>query len=127
MFLLYREQGFTVDIAYTSRLKRAIRSTWIILREINQIFRPVFKSYRLNERMYGALEGLSKPQLAKELGAELVQSWRAGFDSKPPPMTMDHPYWHVDEKKYSDIRHEIPLTESLEDTMSRTLPLWTTR
>lgn len=74
---------------------------------------------------YGALEGLSKPQLAKELGAEIVQSWRSSFDIRPPPMTEDHPYWHQKERKYSDL--DIPLTESLEDTMERTLPLWKAR
>ena len=74
---------------------------------------------------YGALEGLSKPQLAKELSAELVQSWRSSFDIRPPPMTDDHPYWHQKERKYSDL--DIPLTASLEDTMERTLPLWKTR
>ena len=125
---LLLEQGFTVDIAYTSRLKRAIRSTWILLRELNQIFRPVFKSYRLNERMYGALEGLSKPQMASELGAEVVQSWRSGLLARPPPMSPDHKHWHQNERKYSDLSpDEIPVTESLQDTMERTLPLWDSR
>lgn len=125
---LLLEQGFTVDIAYTSRLKRAIRSTWILLRELNQIFRPVFKSYRLNERMYGALEGLSKPQMASELGAEVVQSWRSGLLARPPKMNSDHKHWHQNERKYSDLAPEdIPVTESLQDTMERTLPLWDSR
>jgi hypothetical protein len=75
---LLLERGYTVDVVYTSRLKRAIRSTWILLKELNQIYRAVYKSWRLNERMYGSLEGLSKPQLAKELGETVVQQWRAG-------------------------------------------------
>ena len=73
---LLLERGLKIDVTYTSRQKRAIRSTWIILRELNQIFRPVFKSYRLNERMYGDLEGKSKPGLALELGKDIVQEWR---------------------------------------------------
>ena len=84
---LLLERGQTIDIVYTSRLKRAIRSAWILLRELNQIFCPVYKSYRLNERMYGALEGLSKVDLAQQLGKEAVQQWRLGLTGRPPPMT----------------------------------------
>jgi 2,3-bisphosphoglycerate-dependent phosphoglycerate mutase len=94
---LLLERGYTVDVVYTSRLKRAIRSTWIILRELNQIYRPVYKSWRLNERMYGSLEGLSKPQLAKELGESVVQQWRGGLLARPPPMSQTHAYY----RKYS--------------------------
>ena len=122
---LLLERGYTIDVTYTSRLKRAIRSTWIILRELNQIYRPVYKSYHLNERMYGALEGKSKKQLAEELGKEQVLAWRSGYEAKPPPMDETHPFWHKNERKYSDLRaEEIPETESLEDTMLRTIPLW---
>ena len=87
---LLLERGYTIDISYTSRLKRAIRSTWILLRELNQIFRPVYKSYRLNERMYGALEGLSKPGLARELGKDKVNEFRGGLYAVPPPMPRNH-------------------------------------
>ena len=125
---LLLERGLTVDVTYTSRLKRAIRSTWIILRELNQIYRPVFKSYRLNERQYGALEGLSKRGLADQLGSELVQSYRSGLLARPPAMDIMHPYWHKNERKYADLDpSEIPLTESLQDTMERALPLWEQR
>jgi len=78
--------GYDIDTVYTSRLKRAIRSTWFMLREIDQIYRPVYKSWRLNERMYGSLEGLSKPDIAIELGEDLVQQWRTGLFSRPPAM-----------------------------------------
>jgi 2,3-bisphosphoglycerate-dependent phosphoglycerate mutase len=115
---------------YTSRLKRAIRSTWIILQELNQVYRPVYKSFRLNERMYGALEGLSKPQLAATtgLGKEQVQAYRTALDARPPPMSNDHPLWHGNERKYADLEpSDIPDTESLTDTMDRVLPLWNSK
>lgn len=120
--------GYSVDVAYTSRLKRAIRSTWILLRELDQIYRPVYKSWRLNERCYGALTGLSKPGLALELGEEKVQSWRHGLFDVPPPLTPDHAYYPGKDRKYADLPVEsIPLSESLQHTMERTLPLWRTR
>lgn len=125
---LLLERGYAVDTAYTSRLKRAIRSTWIILTEINQIFRPVFKSWRLNERMYGALEGLSKVDIALEMGEEKVQAFRVGLEGRPPPMDEYHPHWHGNERKYADLDpQDIPRTESLQDTMARTIPLWESR
>jgi 2,3-bisphosphoglycerate-dependent phosphoglycerate mutase len=122
---LLLERGFTIDITYTSVLKRAIRSSWIILRELQQVYRPMIKSWRLNERMYGALEGLSKPELANALGEDLVQKWRAGLLEKPPPMTQDHVLWHGHERKYKGIDKKLlPSTESLQDTIDRTIPLW---
>jgi len=125
---LLMERGLEVDVIYTSRLKRAIRSSWILMRELNQIYRPVYKSWRLNERMYGALEGLSKPGVAQELGEHVVQAYRTGLIARPPPMQPGHPFWHASERKYADLGpDEIPLTESLQDTMERTLPLWKSR
>eukprot|EP01038_Epipyxis_sp_PR26KG_P006832 gene6832-9354_t len=122
---LLLERGYTVDITYTSMLKRAIRSSWIILNEINQIYRPVIKSWRLNERMYGALEGLSKPQLANVYGEEIVQRWRSGLYDRPPPMDPSHIHWHKNERHYSNLDpNDIPVTESLQDTIDRTIPLW---
>uniref|UniRef100_A0A0G4IA63 Phosphoglycerate mutase n=1 Tax=Chromera velia CCMP2878 TaxID=1169474 RepID=A0A0G4IA63_9ALVE len=121
-------QGYTIDVVYTSRLKRAIRSAWILLKELNAVYRPVYNSWRLNERMYGALEGLSKPGTAMKLGEEVVQQWRSGLKARPPLMEPDHPHWHKEERKYHDIDPEnIPLAESLEDTMKRSLPLWYSR
>ena len=122
---LLLERGYFVDVVYTSRLKRAIRSTWILLKELNQIYKAVYKSWRLNERMYGSIEGLSKPGLAAEIGEEAVQAFRAGLMTRPPAMTPDHHYFHGKERKYADLTEdEIPLTESLQDTMERSLPLF---
>lgn len=125
---LLLERGYTIDVTYTSRLKRAIRSSWILLQELNQVYRPVYKSYRLNERMYGAFEGLSKPLLAQGLGKDAVQSYRQDLDRRPPPMTSTHPHWHKNDKKYSDLDpKDIPVSESIQDTFDRTLPLWNSR
>lgn len=125
---LMLERGYDVDMVYTSRLKRAIRSAWILIIGLNQVYKPVYKSWRLNERMYGAMEGLSKPQMAAELGEEVVQGFRRGLYDRPPPMTPDHPHWHKNERKYSDLApYEIPITESLQDTLDRTVPLWKKR
>jgi 2,3-bisphosphoglycerate-dependent phosphoglycerate mutase len=123
---LLLERGYTADITYTSMLKRAIRSSWIILNEINQIYRPIIKTWRLNERMYGALEGHSKPGLAKLFGEETVQLWRgAGLSDRPPAMLENHLYWHGRERKYADLSSSlIPRTESLQDCIDRTIPLW---
>ena len=108
---LLLERGFTVDVTYTSRLKRAIRSSWIILQELGQIYRPVYKSYRLNERMYGSLEGKSKVQSCVDMGEEIVQQYRTGLYARPPAMTPEHPHWHATETKYLDLDpSEIPLT-----------------
>lgn len=125
---LLLERGYSVDTIYTSRLKRAIRSSWIILKELNQVFRPVFKSWRLNERMYGSLEGSSKIESVLKFGEEAVQDFRNGLLGRPPPMAPNHPHWHKDERKYADLDYnEIPVTESLLDTMQRTIPLWENR
>jgi 2,3-bisphosphoglycerate-dependent phosphoglycerate mutase len=122
---LLMEQGYEIDIVFTSRLKRAIRSTWILLHELNQIHLPVLKSWRINERHYGSLTGLSKTQTAERLGVDLVQEWRGSLRSRPPPMTEDHPYYPGRERKYADLtKEQIPLTESLLDCMERTIPLW---
>ena len=124
---LLLERGHTVDICYTSVLKRAIRSSWILLRELHQVYRPMIKSHMLNERMYGALEGLSKPELAKELGEEIVQKWRAGLTERPPPVSETHLHYHQKEKKYARLGLDlsaIPITESLQDTIDRVTPLW---
>jgi len=120
---LLLERGYRVDVAFTSRLKRAIRSTWIILRELNQVYRPVFKSWRMNERMYGALEGSSKLEAAEQHGEKQVQLWRRDLDERPPMMNSGHPFWHGEETKYKDLEN-LPVTESLSDTMNRALPLW---
>ena len=119
------EGGYNVDIVFTSRLKRAIRSSWILLRELNEVYLPVFKSWRLNERMYGALTGLSKTETAVRLGAELVQEWRGSLLSSPPPLTPSDKYYPGRDRRHADLSPEqIPLTESLLDCMERTKPVW---
>ena len=102
---LLLEAGYVVDVAYTSRLRRAIRSCWILLRGLNKVYSPVFKSWRLNERHYGALTGLSKPGLALELGEAAVQAFRHGLEDLPPPMPADgsHAYDDRGDRKYADL------------------------
>mmetsp|Transcript_6726 Transcript_6726/g.10643 ORF Transcript_6726/g.10643 Transcript_6726/m.10643 type:complete len:918 (+) Transcript_6726:182-2935(+) len=117
--------GYKIDVAFTSRLKRAIRSIWILLQELDEVYLPVFKSWRLNERMYGALTGLSKTETAEQLGQELVQEWRGSLKSRPPALTERDAYWPGRERRYADLTlDQIPLTESLLDCMERTTPLW---
>lgn len=119
------EGGYNVDIVFTSRLKRAIRSSWILLRELNEVYLPVFKSWRLNERMYGALTGLSKTETAELLGAELVQEWRGSLLSRPPALTPADRYYPGRDRRHADLSpNQIPLTESLLDCMERTKPVW---
>ena len=122
---LLLEGGYEIDVVFTSRLKRAIRSVWIILQELNRVYLPVFKSWRLNERHYGALTGLSKTETAARLGQELVQDWRGSLHSRPPALKRSDPYWPGKDRKYADLSvDQIPYTESLMDCMERTSPLW---
>lgn len=117
--------GYEIDVAFTSRLKRAVRSAWIILGEMDKLYIPVFKTWRLNERMYGALTGLCKSQTAEQLGTELVQTWRGSLRSRPPAVKVGDTYWPGRDRRYSDLTAEqIPLTESLLDCMGRTEPAW---
>lgn len=85
--------GYEIDLVFCSRLQRAVRSTWAILSEMDQVYKPVFKSWRLNERMYGALTGLCKFETAEQLGAELVQEWRGSLRTRPPALTPQDAYW----------------------------------
>jgi len=126
---LLMEGGYHYDIhiVFTSRLTRAIRSTWILLQEFNEVYLPVFKSWRLNERHYGALTALNKTQTAERLGEDLVQSWRGSLKSRPPPLTDPNNsiYYPGNDRKYADLtKDQLPLTESLLDCMERTKPLW---
>jgi 2,3-bisphosphoglycerate-dependent phosphoglycerate mutase len=122
---LLLEGGYEIDVVFTSRLKRAIRSSWVVLKEMNQVYLPVFKSWRLNERMYGGLTGLGKSQTAVQLGATKVQEWRGSLHSRPPALQKSDAYWPGRERKYADLSPEqIPLTESLKDCMDRTQPVW---
>ena len=122
---LLLEGGYEIDVVFTSRLKRAIRSAWIMLEEMNELYLPVFKSWRLNERHYGALTGLNKKQTAEQLGHDLVQEWRGSLYSRPPPVRVGDPFWPGYERKYADLSmDQLPVTESLYDCMERTAPIW---
>jgi 2,3-bisphosphoglycerate-dependent phosphoglycerate mutase len=97
----------------------------MILEEMNEVYLPVFKSWRLNERMYGALTGLSKNETADKLGSELVQEWRGSLRSRPPALRVGDKFWPGKDRKYADLSlDQIPLTESLMDCMERTKPVW---
>jgi len=125
---LLLESGYEIDVVFTSRLKRAIRTLWIILQELNQVYIPVFKSWRLNERMYGALTGLSKTETAAQIGAELVQEWRGSLRTRPPALKPSDTYWPGRDRKHADLSaSQIPCTESLLDCMERTAPVWEDR
>ncbi len=122
---LLLSEGYEPDIIYTSRLTRAVKSTWAVLNELNAPYLPVYKSWRLNERNYGALTGLKKMDAAKELGVEVVQAWRNSLKARPPPMKKDDTYYPGKDRRYEDLSEEqIPLTESLMDCMERARPLF---
>jgi 2,3-bisphosphoglycerate-dependent phosphoglycerate mutase len=122
---LLRENGFTFDNAYTSVLKRAIRTLWIVLDEMDQMWIPVHLSWRLNERHYGALQGLNKLETALKYGEEQVLIWRRSYNIRPPALTPDDPRYPGFDSRYDDLSpQDIPLTECLEDTVARFLPYW---
>ena len=123
---LMLERGYTdVDVVYTSRLRRAIRSAWVLLKELNSIFRPLENSWRLNQRHFGALEGVKLDELIAELGEERVQEYRSSLYVRPPPMGPDHPNWHRNERKYAELAEEdIPTSESIYDCWLRTIPFY---
>lgn len=120
-----REAGFQFDIAYTSVLKRAIRTLWIALDEIDQMWLPVVRDWRLNERHYGALQGRDKAETAAQYGEEQVRLWRRGFRIRPPAVAEDSPYDPAGQPRYADVpRARLPRTESLEDTVARVAECW---
>lgn len=119
------DAGFEFDIAYTSVLKRAIRTLWIALDEMNLLWVPVVRHWRLNERHYGALQGLNKAETAQRFGAEQVYLWRRSFAVRPPPLSLDDPRHPRFDRRYARVASShLPATESLEDTLSRVMPLW---
>ncbi|MFX0036604.1 MAG: 2,3-diphosphoglycerate-dependent phosphoglycerate mutase [Candidatus Hermodarchaeota archaeon] len=122
---LLKEGGYTFDIAYTSVLKRGIRTLWIVLEEMDLMWIPVYRSWRLNERHYGALQGLFKSKIAVEFGEEQVLIWRRSYDIPPPALKTSDPRYPGNDPKYRDLTaDEIPLTECLKDTVERVLPYW---
>lgn len=120
-----REQGYIFDVAFTSVLKRAIRTLWIVLDEMDLMWLPVCNSWRLNERHYGALQGLSKAETAVKYGEEQVLIWRRSYDVPPPPLEKTDPRYTGNDPRYRELdKSEIPLTECLKDTVRRFLPYW---
>ncbi|MBO0697169.1 MAG: 2,3-diphosphoglycerate-dependent phosphoglycerate mutase [Zavarzinella sp.] len=120
-----RERGFTFDVAYTSLLKRAIRTLWIVLDEMDLMWIPVHRSWRLNERHYGALQGLNKAETAARHGEEQVKVWRRSYDVPPPPLDPADPRFPGHDRRYADLdADELPRTESLKETVARFLPYW---
>jgi 2,3-bisphosphoglycerate-dependent phosphoglycerate mutase len=124
---LLREQGFAFDIAYTSVLKRAIRTLWIVLDEMDQMWIPIQHTWRLNERHYGALQGLNKAETAAQYGDEQVLIWRRSYDVRPPALTVDDTRYAGADPRYKNLSdNDIPVTECLKDTVARFLPYWNT-
>jgi 2,3-bisphosphoglycerate-dependent phosphoglycerate mutase len=118
-------EGYLFDVAYTSVLRRAIKTLWITLEEMDLMWIPVYHSWRLNERHYGALQGLNKAETAERHGMEQVHIWRRSYDIRPPALTPDDPRYNGKDPRYTNLRpDEIPLTECLEDTVERFLPYW---
>ncbi len=120
-----KREGYTFDIAYTSVLKRAIRTLWIVLDEMDLMWIPVIRSWRLNERHYGALQGLNKAEMAQKFGEEQVHLWRRSYDIRPPALTPDDERFPGHDRRYASLSpEELPLTECLDDTVQRFQPLW---
>jgi 2,3-bisphosphoglycerate-dependent phosphoglycerate mutase len=122
---LLKEGRYVFDVAFTSVLKRAIRTLWITLDALDLMWIPVSKSWRLNERHYGALQGLNKAETAAKHGDAQVKIWRRSYDIPPPPLGADDERYSGRDPRYAHLRREeIPLTESLKDTVARFLPYW---
>ena len=122
---LLKEKGFSFDLAYTSVLTRAIRTLWIALDAMNTMYVPVQNHWRLNERHYGALQGLNKAETAAEYGDEQVLIWRRAYAIAPNPIAMDDPRHPRFDPRYADLTPEqLPATECLKDTVARVLPYW---
>jgi 2,3-bisphosphoglycerate-dependent phosphoglycerate mutase len=122
---LLRSSGYEFDLSYTSVLRRAIRTLWIVLEEMDLMWIPVLPSWRLNERCYGALQGLSKRDTEERYGKEQVHRWRRGFSDRPPALAKEDPRYSGKDSRYAMLNEvEIPTTESLQDTLQRLLPVW---
>jgi 2,3-bisphosphoglycerate-dependent phosphoglycerate mutase len=122
---MLKKNGFSFDLMFTSLLKRAIRTAWIVLDEMELMWIPVYQTWRLNERHYGALQGLNKRDTARKYGDEMVQKWRRSYDVSPPALENNDPRHPRFDSRYSNIREEkLPACESLKDTIARVLPYW---
>ncbi|HJV53616.1 MAG TPA: 2,3-diphosphoglycerate-dependent phosphoglycerate mutase [Noviherbaspirillum sp.] len=122
---LLKEAGFSFDLAYTSVLKRAIRTLWLTLDEMDLMWIPVKHDWRLNERHYGALQGLNKAETAAKYGDEQVLVWRRSYDTPPMPLEPNDPRTSYNDPRYAGLtKDQIPLTECLKDTVARVMPAW---
>lgn len=122
---LLKKEGYTFDITFTSYLKRSIKTLWIVLEDLGIMWLPECKTWRLNERHYGALQGLNKAETTKKFGEEQVNLWRRSYDVPPPSLAPDDPRNPAFDEKYKELdRNDIPLTESLKDTVKRVIPYW---
>ena len=122
---LLKEGGFAFDVAFVSVLKRAIRTLWIVMDDMDRMWLPVSRNWRLNERHYGALQGLNKAETAAKYGDEQVLKWRRSYSDPPPPLTPDDERHPSHDPRYADLDpDEMPLGESLADTVARFLPYW---
>jgi 2,3-bisphosphoglycerate-dependent phosphoglycerate mutase len=122
---LLREAGYAFDVAYTSVLKRAIKTLWLVLEENDQMWIPVVRSWRLNERMYGALQGLNKSETVARHGEAQVKIWRRSYDVPPPPLDETDERWPGRDPRYAKLSpRDIPKTECLKDTVARFLAFW---
>jgi 2,3-bisphosphoglycerate-dependent phosphoglycerate mutase len=119
---LLSEDGFDFDCCFTSVLTRAIRTLHLVLHEMDRLWLPVTKDWRINERHYGGLTGLNKQEMIDKVGAEQVKIWRRSYDIPPPPLPLDSPYDVSRDRRYAGI--EVPRTESLKDTIARALPYY---
>ena len=122
---MLKKEGFAFDVAFTSVLKRAIKTLWIVLEETDRMWIPVHASWRLNERHYGALQGLNKAETAAKFGEAQVKIWRRAYDTPPPPLDDGDPRLESNDPRYADLdAGEFPRTECLKDTVARFLPYW---
>ena len=120
-----RAEGFTFDVAFTSVLRRAIRTLWIVLDQLDLMWIPVHHTWRLNERHYGALQGLNKAETAAQFGDDQVKVWRRSYDTPPPPLDPQDERYPGRDPRYASLSpEELPLTECLKDTVARMLPFW---
>eukprot|EP00922_Rhytidocystis_sp_ex-Travisia-forbesii_P025038 GHVS01036751.1.p1 GENE.GHVS01036751.1~~GHVS01036751.1.p1 ORF type:complete len:250 (+),score=21.21 GHVS01036751.1:126-875(+) len=121
-----KDKGFAFDLVYTSVLKRAVHTTWAVLKKLDQHYLPVINTWRLNERHYGGLQGLNKSETAAKHGDEQVKIWRRSYDVAPPPLEKTDERWPGTQTVYRNVPKDIlPLTECLKDTVVRVLPFWT--
>jgi len=122
---LLAAEGYDFDVVYTSVLARAIKTMWLALEEMDQMWLPVIRDWRLNERHYGALQGLNKAETAEQHGDEQVLIWRRSYETPPPALTRDDERWPGNDRRYANLSpDQIPLSECLKDTVDRFLPAW---